>query len=39
MGGAGVTIAEADIDSALPRAIAEALDRTMPTAIHITVGH
>lgn len=39
MGGAGVTIAEADIDSALPRAIAEALDRTVPTAIHITVGH
>lgn len=39
MGGAGVTIAEADIDSALPQAIAEALDRTVPTAIHITVGH
>ncbi|SDS34120.1 acetolactate synthase, large subunit [Brevibacterium siliguriense] len=39
MGGAGVTIAEADIDSALPAAIAEALDRTVPTAIHITVGH
>ena len=39
MGGAGVTIAEADIDSALPQAVAEALDRTVPTAIHITVGH
>ena len=39
MGGAGVTIAEADIDSALPQAIAEALGRTVPTAIHITVGH
>ncbi|MEY8569197.1 thiamine pyrophosphate-binding protein [Brevibacterium linens] len=39
MGGAGVTIAEADIDSALPQAVAEALDRTVPTAIHITLGH
>ena len=39
MGGAGVTIADADIDSALPQAIAEALGRTVPTAIHITVGH
>ncbi|UVI35068.1 thiamine pyrophosphate-binding protein [Brevibacterium spongiae] len=39
MGGAGVTIAEADIDSALPDAIAEALGRAQPTVIHIIVGH
>ncbi|WP_209374614.1 thiamine pyrophosphate-binding protein [Brevibacterium renqingii] len=38
MGGAGVTIAEADIDHALPGAVAEALERRVPTAIHITVG-
>ncbi|WP_210602808.1 thiamine pyrophosphate-binding protein [Brevibacterium oceani] len=39
MGGAGVTIAESDIDSDLPSTVAEALDRTVPTVIHITVGN
>ncbi|WP_166973069.1 thiamine pyrophosphate-binding protein [Brevibacterium atlanticum] len=39
MGGAGVAIAESDIDSDLPSAVAEALDRTVPTVIHVTVGH
>ncbi|AZT94323.1 thiamine pyrophosphate-binding protein [Brevibacterium aurantiacum] len=38
MGGAGVTIAESDIDEMLPAAVAEALERTVPTTIHITVG-
>lgn len=38
MGGAGVTIAESDIDELLPTAVAEALDRDIPTTIHITVG-
>ena len=38
MGGAGVTIAEADIDEMLPAAVAEALDRDVPTTIHITAG-
>lgn len=38
MGGTGVTIAESDIDSALPSAVAEALDRAVPTVIHIIVG-
>src|SRR5699024_2408562 len=36
MGGAGVRIAEADIDEALPGAVAAALERRVPTAIHIT---
>ena len=39
MGGAGVTIAEADIDEMLPAAVAEALERDVPTTIHITVEH
>lgn len=38
MGGAGVRIAEADIDEALPGAVAAALERRVPTAIHITAG-
>ncbi|MGO1486566.1 MAG: thiamine pyrophosphate-binding protein [Brevibacterium aurantiacum] len=38
MGGTGVTIAESDIDEMLPAAVAEALERTVPTTIHITVG-
>lgn len=38
MGGAGVTIAESDIDEMLPAAVAEALERAVPTSIHITVG-
>lgn len=38
MGGAGVTIVESEIDALLPAAVAEALDRTVPTTIHITVG-
>lgn len=38
MGGSGVTIAESDIDAQLPSAVAEALERTVPTTIHITVG-
>ncbi|MDN5588273.1 MAG: thiamine pyrophosphate-dependent enzyme [Brevibacterium sp.] len=38
MGGAGATIAESDIDEMLPAAVAEALDRDVPTTIHITVG-
>ena len=38
MGGVGVTIAESDIDELLPTAVAEALDRNIPTTIHITVG-
>src|SRR5699024_7480409 len=38
MGGAGVRIAEADIDDALPGAVAAALERRVPTAIHITAG-
>jgi thiamine pyrophosphate-dependent acetolactate synthase large subunit-like protein len=38
MGGAGVRIAEADIDDALPWAVAAALERRVPTAIHITAG-
>lgn len=38
MGGAGVTIAESDIDELLPAAVTEALERTIPTTIHITAG-
>ncbi|MDN5806080.1 MAG: thiamine pyrophosphate-dependent enzyme [Brevibacterium sp.] len=38
MGGAGVTIAESDIDEMLPPAVAEALEKDIPTTIHITVG-
>ncbi|WP_350269298.1 thiamine pyrophosphate-binding protein [Brevibacterium sp. CBA3109] len=38
MGGAGVTIAESDIDELLPGAVAEALDLDVPTTIHITIG-
>lgn len=38
MGGAGVTIAESDIDEMLPAAVAEALERDVPTTIHITNG-
>ncbi|GAA1851104.1 5-guanidino-2-oxopentanoate decarboxylase [Brevibacterium marinum] len=35
MGGAGVTIAESDLDDMLPTTVAEALERTVPTTIHI----
>lgn len=38
MGGAGVMMAESDIDEMLPAAVAEALERDMPTTIHITIG-
>lgn len=38
MGGAGVSIRESELDEMLPDAVAEALKRQIPTAIHITTG-
>ncbi|MGC3023122.1 thiamine pyrophosphate-binding protein [Brevibacterium sp. FAM 24630] len=38
MGGAGVKLAESVIDEQLPTAVAEAIERDLPTVIHITVG-
>lgn len=38
MGGVGVHIDAADIDAHLPGAVAEALGRSVPTTIHITLG-
>ena len=39
MGGVGVSMRESEMTAELPDAVAEALDRDVPTIIHITVGN